>query len=113
MHEQTGELYLVREIDLESLSTDVINLQIQVHLAFLIACFFFLQIEKIKLMLSFSFLMQATQIDNPLRQALSRVDVHVIDINDNQPEFEYDMYNITVMENLPVGFTVLQASILI
>lgn len=31
MHEQTGELYLVREIDLESLSTDVINLQIQVR----------------------------------------------------------------------------------
>lgn len=30
MHEQTGELYLVREIDLESLSTDVIHLQIQV-----------------------------------------------------------------------------------
>jgi hypothetical protein len=36
MHEQTGELYLVREIDLESLSTDVINLQIQVYIIFLI-----------------------------------------------------------------------------
>jgi len=36
------------------------------------------------------------------------VDVYVKDINDNSPEFKYDMYNITVMENLPQGFTVLQ-----
>ena len=47
-------------------------------------------------------------MDNPLRSATSRVDVSVIDVNDNRPEFEYDMYNITVMENLPRGFTVLQ-----
>ncbi|XP_053211715.1 protocadherin Fat 4-like isoform X1 [Panonychus citri] len=79
MHDQTGELFLVREIDLESLPNSVLSLQIQ-----------------------------ATQVDNPLRQALSRVDVFVKDINDNSPEFEYDMYNITVMENLPPGFTVLQ-----
>ena len=51
---------------------------------------------------------QATQLDNPLRQATARVDVFVVDVNDNRPEFEYDMYNITVMENLPQGFTVLQ-----
>ena len=51
---------------------------------------------------------QATQVDNPLRQATTRVDIYVADINDNRPEFEYDMYNITVMENLPPGFTVLQ-----
>lgn len=30
MHEQTGELFLVREIDLESLSSSVLALQIQV-----------------------------------------------------------------------------------
>lgn len=52
--------------------------------------------------------MQATQVENPLRQAVARVDVFVNDVNDNSPEFEYDMYNITVMENLPLGFTVLQ-----
>ncbi|RWS16902.1 protocadherin Fat 4-like protein, partial [Dinothrombium tinctorium] len=79
MHDQTGELFLVREIDLESLQSSILTLQIQ-----------------------------ATQVDNPLRQANSKVDVFVIDINDNSPEFEYDMYNITVMENLPLGFTVLQ-----
>ncbi|XP_054156169.1 protocadherin Fat 4-like isoform X2 [Oppia nitens] len=79
MHDQTGELFLVREIDLESLPNAVLSLQIQ-----------------------------AAQVDNPLRQALARVDVSVMDVNDNSPEFEYDMYNITVMENLPPGFTVLQ-----
>ncbi|RWS30694.1 protocadherin Fat 4-like protein, partial [Leptotrombidium deliense] len=79
MHDQTGELFLIREIDLESLPNSVLTLQIQ-----------------------------ATQVDNPLRQAVARVDVFVVDINDNSPEFEYDMYNITVMENLPLGFTVLQ-----
>lgn len=47
-------------------------------------------------------------MDNPLRQATAKVDVFVGDVNDNRPEFEYDMYNITVMENLPPGFTVLQ-----
>ncbi|XP_074599101.1 protocadherin Fat 4-like [Brevipalpus obovatus] len=79
MHDQTGELFLVREIDLESLPSAVLRLQIQ-----------------------------ATQVDNPLRQSIARVDVSVTDVNDNSPQFEYDMYNITVMENLPLGFTVLQ-----
>ena len=30
MHEQTGELFLVREIDLESLASSVLTLQVQV-----------------------------------------------------------------------------------
>lgn len=30
--------------------------------------------------------------------------------NDNSPIFEQDTYNVTVMENLPVGFTVLQVT---
>lgn len=46
---ETAELYLVKEIDLEALPNAVITLSIQ-----------------------------ATQIDNQLRQALSRVDVTVI-----------------------------------
>lgn len=51
---------------------------------------------------------QATQMDNSLRYALAKVEVTVMDINDNVPVFDYDMYNITVMENLPPGFTVVQ-----
>lgn len=47
-------------------------------------------------------------MDNALRYALAKVEVAVTDINDNVPVFDYDMYNITVMENLPPGFTVVQ-----
>lgn len=79
MHEQTGELYLVKEIDLETLSNKILGLRIQ-----------------------------ATQMDNVLRQTVAKVDVEVLDVNDNSPVFEFDTYNITVMENLPIGFTVVQ-----
>ena len=57
MNAQTGELFLIREIDLEKLQTPTLSLQIQV-----------------------------SQVDNPLRQALARVDISVQDINDNSPE---------------------------
>ena len=39
MHEQTGELFLVREIDLESLTSSVLTLQVQVCIISYIACF--------------------------------------------------------------------------
>lgn len=35
-----------------------------------------------------------------------------MDINDNQPEFEVDLYNISIVENLPNGFSVLQVNAL-
>ncbi|KAK2588583.1 hypothetical protein KPH14_006357 [Odynerus spinipes] len=50
----------------------------------------------------------ATQIDNPLKMAMARVEVEVLDLNDNLPEFEVDLYNISIVENLPNGFSVLQ-----
>ena len=49
-------------------------------------------------------------MDNLLRSATARVEIYVADVNDNRPEFEYDMYNITVLENLPRGFNVLQVT---
>lgn len=57
MNAQTGELFLIREIDLEKLATPTLSLQIQ-----------------------------ASQVDNPFRQALARVNILVQDINDNSPE---------------------------
>ena len=57
MNAQTGEIFLIREIDLERLTNPVLSLQIQ-----------------------------ASQVDNPFRQALSRIDISVMDINDNSPE---------------------------
>lgn len=77
-----GSLYLQREIDLESEKSLPGNT-------------FVLQI-------------QATQLDNPLKTGVARVEVEVMDLNDNLPEFEGDIYNISIVENLPNGFSVLQ-----
>ena len=52
--------------------------------------------------------LQASQIDNPLKTGLARVEVELLDLNDNLPEFEVDVYNISIVENLPNGFSVLQ-----
>lgn len=54
---------------------------------------------------------QASQVDNPLKMGVARVEVEVMDLNDNLPEFEVDFYNISIVENLPNGFSVLQVMI--
>lgn len=77
-----GSLFLEREIDLDSERSLPGNT-------------FVLQI-------------QASQIDNPSKTGVARVEVEVIDLNDNLPEFEVDFYNISIVENLPNGFSVLQ-----
>lgn len=46
---------------------------------------------------------QAAQVDNPLKTAQARVEVEILDLNDNLPEFEVDFYNISIVENLPNG----------
>ncbi|XP_045496729.1 cadherin-89D isoform X1 [Colias croceus] len=51
---------------------------------------------------------QAGQVDNPLKTAQARVELEILDLNDNLPEFEVDFYNISIVENLPNGFSVLQ-----
>ncbi|XP_037297034.1 cadherin-89D-like [Manduca sexta] len=51
---------------------------------------------------------QASQVDNPLKAAQARVEIKILDLNDNLPEFEVDFYNISIVENLPNGFSVLQ-----
>ncbi|KAG6460578.1 hypothetical protein O3G_MSEX012073 [Manduca sexta] len=51
---------------------------------------------------------QASQVDNPLKAAQARVEIEILDLNDNLPEFEVDFYNISIVENLPNGFSVLQ-----
>ncbi|XP_037884780.1 cadherin-89D [Glossina fuscipes] len=80
-----GIMYLQKEIDLEEES--------------LPGNTFVLQIE-------------ARQKDNPLRKALARIEVEILDLNDNIPEFEADFYNISIVENLPTSFSVLQVNAL-
>ncbi|XP_030768238.1 cadherin-89D isoform X4 [Sitophilus oryzae] len=82
LDKDNGTLFLEREIDLEaerSLPANTFVLQIQ-----------------------------ASQVDNPLKAGVARVEIEVIDLNDNLPEFEVDFYNISIVENLPNGFSVLQ-----
>ncbi|XP_076395482.1 cadherin 89D isoform X3 [Megachile rotundata] len=57
---------------------------------------------------TFSLQIHASQVDNPLKTAVARVEVEVLDLNDNLPDFEVDLYNISIVENLPNGFSVLQ-----
>uniref|UniRef100_T1GU95 Cadherin domain-containing protein n=1 Tax=Megaselia scalaris TaxID=36166 RepID=T1GU95_MEGSC len=38
------------------------------------------------------------------------VEVEILDLNDNAPEFEVEFYNISIVENLPSGFSVLQVN---
>ncbi|KZC05970.1 Cadherin-89D, partial [Dufourea novaeangliae] len=57
---------------------------------------------------TFALQIHASQVDNPLKTAGARVEVEVLDLNDNLPEFEVDLYNISIVENLPNGFSVLQ-----
>lgn len=72
MNAQTGELFLIREIDLEKLSNPTLSLQVQ-----------------------------ASQVDNPFRQALARVEIAVQDINDNSPEVSARAWGLA--ESRPSG----------
>lgn len=81
INQNTGVLFLKKEIDLEEL-----NLQGNT---------FLLQIE-------------ARQKNDNLKRTSTRLEIEIIDINDNLPEFEVDLYNISIVENLPTGFSVLQ-----
>jgi hypothetical protein len=85
MHPTQGVLYLKKEIDLEAenMPENTFVLQIDVR-----------------------------QKNDPLKRAAARVEIEIIDINDNQPEFEVDLYNISIVENLPNGFSVLQVNAL-
>lgn len=79
---KNGSLFLKRAIDLDaerSLPGNTFNLQVH-----------------------------ASQVDNPLKMTMARVEVEVLDLNDNLPQFEVDLYNISIVENLPNGFSVLQ-----
>lgn len=78
-----GQLYLEKEIDLEEES--------------LPGNTFVLQLE-------------ARQRDSLQKRAVARIEVEIVDVNDNAPEFEVDLYNISIVENLPSGFSVLQVN---
>lgn len=79
----SGVIYLMREIDLEEESLPGNTFVLQ---------------------------MEARQKDSPLKRAVARVEIEIEDLNDNRPEFEVELYNISIVENLPSGFSVLQVN---
>jgi hypothetical protein len=47
-------------------------------------------------------------VNNPSKKAFAEVEIEAIDVNDNQPKFEVDSYNVSVFENIPNGYNVLR-----
>ena len=56
----------------------------------------------------FSLEKTAQQRQNELKTATASIEISVIDLNDNKPEFKVEQYNMTVIENLPAGFRIIQ-----
>jgi Cadherin domain len=84
IHPTSGTIFLKKEVDLEvleGLPDNTFTLQIDVR-----------------------------QNNDMLKRAMAKVEIEIVDINDNQHEFEVDLYNISIVENLPTGFSVLQVN---
>ena len=79
LDKDTGQLFLAKEIDREVLDTNRFYLDI---IAF--------------------------QQDNELKAANAALEIEILDLNDNRPEFEVERYNMTVIESLPAGFRIMQ-----
>ena len=56
----------------------------------------------------FSVEVTARQKDSELKTGTATLEISVLDVNDNKPEFEVEKYNMTVIENLPSGFRIMQ-----
>ncbi|XP_045608618.2 cadherin-89D [Procambarus clarkii] len=79
----TAKLFLTRHLDREKLLDNTLTLHVR-----------------------------AEQVDDPRRVGSAVLEVVVEDLNDNLPEFVHDVYSISIMENLPSGFSVVQVSAL-
>ncbi|KAK7066000.1 hypothetical protein SK128_019625 [Halocaridina rubra] len=78
---ESGRLYLTRHLDRENLTDSTLILHIR-----------------------------AEQMNNPRRVGSSVIEIEVEDVNDNLPSFTHDVYAISIVENLPSGFSVVQVS---
>ncbi|XP_037658046.1 protocadherin gamma-A6 isoform X11 [Choloepus didactylus] len=55
-------------------------------------------------------LLTAVDGGDPVRSGVARIQVTVLDVNDNAPVFTQPVYRVSVPENLPVGTTVLSVN---
>ena len=70
----TGKLFAIKEINRETLDSDE----------------FLIELE-------------ATQRDNPLKSATTRVKIQIQDVNDNRPLFKTGHFEKSILENVPNG----------
>ena len=70
----TGKLFAIKEINRENLDSDE----------------FLIELE-------------ATQRDNPLKSATTRVKIQIQDVNDNRPLFKTGHFEKSILENVPNG----------
>ncbi|XP_050532304.1 cadherin-89D isoform X2 [Daktulosphaira vitifoliae] len=75
----SGKIYLNKEIDADLLPSNIFLLKIQ-----------------------------AVDINNPSKKAYAEVEIEVTDVNDNQPKFELDAYNVSLYEHVPNGYNVIR-----
>nr|XP_053655988.1 cadherin-89D-like isoform X2 [Cherax quadricarinatus] len=83
LNPNTARLYLTKHLDREKLMDNTLVLHVR-----------------------------AAQVDNPRRVGSTVLEVVVEDVNDNLPQFTHDVYSISIVENLPSGFSVVQVSAL-
>lgn len=83
MDPNSGDLFLVRQVDREQLPASAINDR-------------------------FTLTIQASSLSET--SARARIFIDIEDINDNVPLFDTNEYSISIVENLPVSFHVLQLS---
>ena len=87
MEPETGDLYLLRQVDRETLPESITGRD------------------------RFSMIIQATHGEHSgpeTQSSVARLIVDVEDVNDNSPTFDPPVHIISIVENLPIGFNVLK-----
>ena len=51
----------------------------------------------------YNVIVKASQVDSPLKAALTMVKIEIVDVNEHAPKFERKLYEADVMENADVG----------
>ncbi len=51
----------------------------------------------------YNVIVKASQVDSPLKAALTIVKIEIVDVNEHAPKFERKLYEADMMENADVG----------
>lgn len=56
----------------------------------------------------FTLIIRASLASDPVRFSIARLSVQVLDLNDNAPKFHVQFHSVSIPENSPVGYKILQ-----